>query len=129
MVVHCFTIMVSKFNGRLIVYICCMVSTIYFFNFSLVSKLATNLLFVGFQFLNTCFSLALLWVVIWTFAMLIEALGTFTLSFKLVSIILPLLFLTWFTFHQILNNLLVCVSLSYTCDKYSFMVLEVYQLV
>ncbi len=48
MVVHSFTIMVGKSNGKLTIYICCMVSTIDFFNFSLVSKLAIDLLFVGF---------------------------------------------------------------------------------
>jgi hypothetical protein len=53
LVVHSPTKELCEFGGGLIIYICCMVSTIEIFNFSSTSQPIINLFFFGFWSLNT----------------------------------------------------------------------------
>ncbi len=100
--IHPLTVVAGKLSGGLTIYICYMVFTIIFFNFSFVSKSIINLFFLGSWSLNTCSSLALLWVVTWMSPMLTELEVTFTSTIGLVSIILLPLF---FKMFYILPNL------------------------
>ncbi len=59
LVVDSLVIVEGMLGGRLIIYIYCMVSTIYFFNFYSTSQLDVVLLFIGSQSLNNYFSITL----------------------------------------------------------------------
>jgi hypothetical protein len=89
LVVHSPTKGLGKSNGGLVVCIYCMVSTIEFFNLSLISQSIVDLFFLGFWPLNTCSTLVLLQVVTLTSTMLTKVIVTLVSIMSLGSMVLP----------------------------------------